>query len=399
MATVGRARWIVLATIVTCAAVLTVPPASAAEAEGRVFCDVPADAWYTTAVEWAKAAGITTGVSDVAFDPTGTTSRAQVVTMLYRYRAWRDGTAPPAGAHEFDDVEPGSYYEAAVGWAAASGVTVGITPSRFGPDDETTRAQLAAFLFRLEPRDPVATNAFDDVESGSWFDEPVHWMWEEGITTGTAVGRFSPFATSTRAELVTFLWRMEGEPAPARVDPAPCPRRFSVIADSVVWGTRVGDVLNGDTFDGWIGHIDAAGCRQAIFSGQTEVCGPLPIPSTVDAIRHAVATGVAGDVVIVHVGTNGPLDADALDRIVGVTPEDATLWLMTIRTPRGGQEAENEAMRDAVRRWTPVRDVRLLDWQGLADSVPGLLAADGVHLSAAGRIAMRDLIGTALDAS
>ena len=102
MATVGRARWIVLATIVTCAAVLTVPPASAAEAEGRVFCDVPADAWYTTAVEWAKAAGITTGVSDVAFDPTGTTSRAQVVTMLYRYLAWRDAIVnfvgpPPTG--------------------------------------------------------------------------------------------------------------------------------------------------------------------------------------------------------------------------------------------------------------------------------------------------------------
>ena len=376
-----------------------IPATHAADGgEGVAFCDVDPDAWYGAPVAWAKAAGITTGVTDLAFDPTGTTTRGQIITMLYRYVAWRDGTVPPSAPHGFVDVDPAAYYAPAVGWAAANDITEGVAPDRFGPEQDTTRAQLAALLFRLEDRGPVSSGEFDDVPDGAWFDAPVHWMWDEEITTGTAPRRFSPGAISTRAELVTFLWRLSGRPDPGAYEPAPCPRRFSVIADSVVWGTRIGAVMTGDSYEGWIGHIDAAGCRQAIFSGQTAVCGPTRIPSAVEAIQHAVATGVVGEVVIVHVGTNGPLDADAIDQIVAVTPNDAVLWLMTIRTPYGGQERENAAIRDAAARWSPSRDVRVLDWQALADSTPGLLDRDGVHLTAAGRIAMRDLIGSALAA-
>ena len=396
-ATGSRRRW-VIAALAMLSAVGPPIPATGAE-EGVAFCDVPADTWFSTPVEWAKSAGITTGVSDTEFDPTGTTTRGQVITMIHRYLAWRDGETPPIGSHDFIDVDPGAYYSEAIGWAAASGVTEGIAPGLFGPERDTSRAQLATLLFRLEPRAPTPTGAFDDVPAGSWFDEPIHWMWQEGITNGTSPRHFSPTAASTRAEIVTFLWRMSGEPEPTAFAPAPCPRHFSVIADSVVWGTRIGSVLASDTYDGWIGHIDAAGCRRATLSGQAEVCGPSRIPSTIEAIQHAVRMGVVGEVVIVHVGTNGPLDADAIDQIVAVTPDDAVLWLMTIRAPRSNQEVENQAIRDAAIRWAPSRDVRVLDWQALADSTPGLLAGDGVHLTIAGTFAMRDLIGSALDAS
>lgn len=375
------------------------PAPSASASAGVAFCDVDPDTWYGTPVAWAKSTGITGGVTDTAFDPDATTTRGQIITMLYRYVSWRDGAAPPSAPHGFVDVDPAAYYASAVGWAAANGITEGMTPDRFGPELRTTRAQLAALLFRLEDRGEVSSGGFDDVPAGAWFDAPVHWMWDEEITTGTAPRRFSPGATSTRAELVTFLWRLSGRPDPGAFEPAPCPRRFSVVADSVVWGTRIGAVMTGESYDGWIGHIDAAGCRQAIFSGQTAVCGPTRIPSAVEAIQHAVASGVVGEVVIVHVGTNGPLDAAAIDQIVAVTPEDAVLWLMTVRSPGSNQDAENAAIRDAAARWSPSRDVRVLDWQALADSTPGLLDRDGVHLTAAGRIAMRDLIGSALAAS
>ena len=202
------------------------PSASAAGRETSAFCDVDPDAWYGDAAAWAKSVGITTGVSATDFDPTGTTSRGQVVTMLHRYLAWRDGAPPPTGEHRFVDVEPDAYYATPVAWAAAAGVTTGVAPDRFAPDGPTDRAQIATLLHRLEARAPVPTDTFDDVPAGSWFDEPAHWMWHEGITTGTAAGRFSPLTLSTRAELVTFLWRLEGRPATGAIEPAPCPRRY-----------------------------------------------------------------------------------------------------------------------------------------------------------------------------
>ncbi|MEM8707242.1 MAG: S-layer homology domain-containing protein [Actinomycetota bacterium] len=363
------------------------------------FCDVPAGSWYETPVAWAKASGITTGVSATEFAPTASTTRGQIITMLFRYLTWRDGSAPVVGGHTFVDVDDGAFYADAVGWAAAADVTVGVGNDRFGPDLPTTRAQLAALLHRLDDRGPVSSGGFDDVPDGSWFDEPVHWMWDEGITTGTSHRRFSPTAVSTRAELVTFLWRLSGQPEPGEVEPAPCPRRFTVIGDSVVWGTRKGDILTGDTFDGWVGTIDARGCRQPVISAQTDICGPDAIPSTLDVVNRTAADGSIGDVVVIHAGTNGTLDDAALDLILEAVPVDTTVWLMTIRTPFGNMFVENENIREAIVRWGSRRDVRLLDWNALNDAVPGLLDRDGVHLSVAGRLAMRDLIGSALDAS
>lgn len=378
----------------------TVAPAGADDADaGVAFCDVPEGVWYETPVAWAKSTGITTGVSATEFAPTATTTRGQIITMLFRYLRWRDGVAPEIGDHDFVDVADSAFYADAVGWAAAAGVTMGVSEGRFGPDLATTRAQLAALLHRLDDRGPVSAGEFDDVPDGSWFDEPVHWMWDEGITTGTSHRRFSPDAVSTRAELVTFLWRLSGQPEPGDVEAAPCPRRFTVIGDSVIWGTRKGDVLTGDTFDGWIGTIDARGCRQPVISAQTDICGPDTIPSTLDVVNRTVADGSIGDVVVIHAGTNGTLDDAALDLILEAVPADTTVWLMTIRTPFGNMFVENENIREAIARWGSRRDVRLLDWNALNDAVPGLIGGDGVHLSVAGRIAMRDLIGSALAAS
>jgi hypothetical protein len=343
--------------------VIAAAPVGAAAPPTRAFCEVDDGRFYSTAVEWAKAVGITSGVSPTEFDPNGATTRGQIFTMLHRYVSWSDNAALEINAaHGFSDVVAGTYYEAPVRWAAASGVTTGTGAARFEPEATTTRAQLATFVHRLAPRPPSSTDGFEDVPAGSWFADATHWLLDSELTTGTSYRRFSPDAVSTRAEVITFLWRLSGEPAPGEFAPAPCPRTFTVIGDSVIGGTRLGSVLTGNTFPGWDGVIDARGCRQPLITAQSSVCGQSPIPSALLTIRTAIADGTLGDIVILHVGTNGVVDANSLDQLIGASLNHVdTLWLMTIRSPWSNQVAENKLIRAAVDQWSPQLDIRMLD--------------------------------------
>ena len=103
------------------------PAAAAAGSDPKPFCDIPTGSYFTKAAAWAKGTGITTGVSETDFDGDGVTTRAQLVTLLHRYSTWRDGaSSSPLPPHGFTDVADGAFFEEAVRWARATGVTTGV---------------------------------------------------------------------------------------------------------------------------------------------------------------------------------------------------------------------------------------------------------------------------------
>ena len=169
------------------------------------FTDVPAGSYYEDAVIWAVDKGITTGTSATTFNPNGICTRAQAVTFL-----WRAAGSPAAksSAMPFADVKAGSYYETAVLWAVENGITKGTSDTMFSPDATCTRAQIVTFLWRSQKSPAAGTaNPFADVKSTAYYADAVLWAVKEDITKGTTSTTFSPDADCTRAQIVTFLWR------------------------------------------------------------------------------------------------------------------------------------------------------------------------------------------------
>jgi len=113
----------------------------------------------------------------------------------------------------FTDVDMDSYYGKAVLWAIENGITNGTTATTFAPYATCTRAHMAAFLCRMEDGEAVDTvNPFTDVPADVYYADPVLWAVENGITNGTGDGTtFSPNATCTRGQMVTFLYRCMGK--------------------------------------------------------------------------------------------------------------------------------------------------------------------------------------------
>ena len=170
------------------------------------FIDVPSTAYYYDAVQWAVANGVTNGTSATTFSPNEGCTRAQVVTFLYR-AAGEPSVSSPAG---FADVHPGAYYYKAVQWAVANGITKGTSATTFSPDDTCTRGQIVTFLYRAAGSPAVSgLNPFIDVPSAAFYRDAVQWASSNGITTGTSPYTFTPNATCTRAEVVTFLYRAQ----------------------------------------------------------------------------------------------------------------------------------------------------------------------------------------------
>ena len=169
------------------------------------FVDVPSGSYYEDAVDWAVANGITTGTDAAHFSPDGICTRAQAVTFLWR-AAGRP--APESRTMPFTDVPADSYYYDAVLWAVENGITKGTSSTTFSPDDTCTRAQIVTFLWRSE-QSPAAgsSNPFTDVSADVYYADAVLWAVKEAITTGTTRTTFSPDAECTRAQIVTFLWR------------------------------------------------------------------------------------------------------------------------------------------------------------------------------------------------
>lgn len=172
------------------------------------FRDVPTDAYYYEAVKWAQKKGITGGIGDGLFGPNQPCTRAQIVTFLWRAA----GSPEPEGtAAGMTDVAAGSYYEKAVAWAIENGITTGTADGKFSPNAPCTRAQSVTFLFRASKASADGAPAFSDVAADAYYAEAVKWATDNGITNGTTSSTFSPAGGCTRAQIVTFLWRLYAE--------------------------------------------------------------------------------------------------------------------------------------------------------------------------------------------
>ena len=171
-----------------------------------VFSDVPAGAFYDAPVLWALEKGITTGATEDTFDPNGSCLRAQVVTFLHR----AEGSPPSTSTvNPFTDVPAGVFFEGPVLWAVEKGITNGVSATEFGSYSNCNRAAVVTFLWRAKGQpEPTSTdNPFVDVKASDFFYKAVLWAVENGITNGVDATHFGPATECNRAQVVTFLYR------------------------------------------------------------------------------------------------------------------------------------------------------------------------------------------------
>lgn len=172
------------------------------------FVDVAKSDYYYDAVKWAVDNGVTTGVTDTIFAPGNPCTRAQTVTFL-----WRAAGMPQAAnrVNPFTDVSESDYYYEAVLWAVENGITGGTTATTFSPNATCTRAQVVTFLWRYSKEDASILPMFTDVAEGDYYYGAVAWAVENGVTTGVTDTSFVPGNPCTRGQIVTFLYRYMGK--------------------------------------------------------------------------------------------------------------------------------------------------------------------------------------------
>ena len=174
------------------------------EVEISPFSDVSTSAYYYEAVKWAQEKGITGGIGNGLFGPNRPCTRAQIVTFLWRAA----GSSEPKSMSSFSDVSADSYYAKAVAWAVENGITTGTGDGKFSPDATCTREQAVAFLYRASGSPAVSGgSAFSDVAANAYYADAVAWAEKNGVTGGIGGGLFGSGNTCTRAQIVTFLYR------------------------------------------------------------------------------------------------------------------------------------------------------------------------------------------------
>lgn len=174
------------------------------KAPEQIFADVPVDAYCYEAVKWAASEGITGGIGNNLFAPGLPCTRGQIVTFLWRAA----GSPAPKSMSSFTDVAEDAYYAKAVAWAVENGITGGTGNGKFSPDATCTRAQAVTFLYRASGSPAVSGSAaFSDVATDAYYASAVKWAEKNGITGGIGNGLFGSGDNCTRAQIVTFLYR------------------------------------------------------------------------------------------------------------------------------------------------------------------------------------------------
>ena len=174
------------------------------EAPEQIFADVPVDAYCYEAVKWAASEGITGGIGNNLFAPGLPCTRGQIVTFLWRAA----GSPAPKSMSSFTDIAEDAYYAKAVAWAVENGITGGTGDGKFSPDATCTRAQAVTFLYRASGSPAVSGSAaFSDVAADAYYASAVKWAEKNGITGGIGGGLFGSGNDCTRAQIVTFLYR------------------------------------------------------------------------------------------------------------------------------------------------------------------------------------------------
>lgn len=170
------------------------------------FWDVKQGDYYYDAVKWAVEKRITEGTGANFFSPNASCTRAQMVTFLWRAAG---SPAPKSTANPFTDVSASDYYYNAVLWAVENGITTGASADRFAPGATVSRAQTVTFLYRANGSPAANDASFSDVAADEYYANAVAWAVQNGITTGTGNGKFSPNADCTRGQIVTLLYRAD----------------------------------------------------------------------------------------------------------------------------------------------------------------------------------------------
>ena len=172
------------------------------------FTDVAEHDWFFNPVMWAFENNVTGGTSATTFGPEDSCTRAQVVTFLW---AANGRPEPKMALNPFMDVSETDWYYKPVLWAVENGITGGVAKNRFGPEQTCTRAQIVTFLYAAVEKPPVVgSSAFEDVADSDWFAKPVIWAAQNEVTGGIGDGKFGPEQTCTRAQVVTFLYKVYG---------------------------------------------------------------------------------------------------------------------------------------------------------------------------------------------
>jgi len=177
-----------------------------AEEPSRVFVDVKTGDYFYDAVLWAVEKGITNGTSAETFSPEDPCTRAQIVTFL-----WRAAGSPVVNyAMDLSDVAGDAYYAEAVRWALSEGITTGTSDQTFSPDATCTREQAVTFLYRAAGSPAVSgESAFEDVGADAYYARAVAWAAQNGVTNGISQALFGTGSDCTRAQIVTFLYRAQ----------------------------------------------------------------------------------------------------------------------------------------------------------------------------------------------
>lgn len=173
------------------------------------FVDVKTGDYYYDAVLWAAGKGITSGTDTTHFSPNASCTRAQIVTFLWRAA----GSPKPKSMGSFMDVSADSYYAKAVAWAVEDGITSGTGDGKFSPNATCTREQAVAFLYRSSGSPAVSGgSAFSDVAANAYYADAVAWAEKNEITCGIGGGLFGSGNDCTRGQIVTFLYRTMEKP-------------------------------------------------------------------------------------------------------------------------------------------------------------------------------------------
>lgn len=167
------------------------------------FKDVPANAYFRKAVEWAWKNGVTAGTTETTFSPYIGATRGQMVTYLWAAAGCPE---PSSTDNPFTDVAEGAYYYKAVLWAVEKGITAGTSATTFSPDQTVTRGQAITFLYGAAGRPEGGSEPFVDVNEGDYFAAPVAWAYSKGITVGINETEFGPAEICQRCQIVQFLY-------------------------------------------------------------------------------------------------------------------------------------------------------------------------------------------------
>ena len=168
------------------------------------FRDVKQSDYYYDAVKWAVEKGITEGTGAKTFSPHASCTRAQMVTFLYRAAG---SPTPKSTTNPFKDISSTDYFYNAVLWAVENGITSGTGAGTFSPATTVTRGQTVTFLYRAAGSPEVSGGSFSDVATDAYYAKAVAWANENNITSGVGNGKFSPGADCTRGQIVTLLYR------------------------------------------------------------------------------------------------------------------------------------------------------------------------------------------------